>query len=564
VKPTALVSVIVPLHDQGDVVGETLESILAQQDCRFDLLVVDDGSCDGGGEVASRFVPRVRVIRQPRMGAAAARNRGLAETVGDLVVFFDADDLMPAGRLAQQMTALGRDPGLDGVFGDVLEFRAGPAPWRGEPRPGRLPGSLMIRRSALERVGGFREGAAPVEAVEWAARAQDAGLNIAHLPGVGPQGHPRSPSSRWFSHRMRYDPASERLDRVLLGAAVAPDLPGHPVAQAWAAVAAQLRLPGSADHFAGERQDLIGLLHRTARAAEAHGELAARLAGGHRRLWVSNQLRLAEIRTALDALKRDGVRHLVTGDLAMISWLGDLGARPLRRAGVMVAVADRDRAIAALQEAGWRAQLRPSGVFVGDRHITELQNLEGNRLELACAETLGVGGKSALLSGDLVLRRPDRGVLLTTLIEDPRGWLPRFKLLRLTDVALLAAGATPEEWQVVLARLRDRHQVSAAAARLRGLAMLVPGAVPDAVDASLMTWPTRSADRWAHRLDLAAPSLARHLRDSAGVRPWQVARTLPASLRLSWHLSSSWQVPLTAAGRVAERTIWSRRGGLGR
>ena len=178
------VSVVVPLHDHGDVVGETLDSILGQDPEPFEIVVIDDGSSDDGAEVVAEREPHVRLIRQSRQGVATARNRGLAATTGELVVFFDADDLMPPGRLRLQADALDRDGSLDGVFGDVVEFQTAPSPWRGEARPGRLPGSLMLRRAALERAGGFRQESAQVEAVQWAAQADDAGLRIVHLPGV--------------------------------------------------------------------------------------------------------------------------------------------------------------------------------------------------------------------------------------------------------------------------------------------------------------------------------------------------------------------------------------------
>ena len=99
-------------------------------------------------------------------------------------MFFDSDDLMSAGRLSRQAAALERVPKLDGVFGDLVEFRAGTPPWRGEPRLARLPGSFMLRRGALQRVGSFQEGGAQVEVIEWNARAVEAGLKLVHLPGV--------------------------------------------------------------------------------------------------------------------------------------------------------------------------------------------------------------------------------------------------------------------------------------------------------------------------------------------------------------------------------------------
>jgi glycosyltransferase involved in cell wall biosynthesis len=179
-----LVSVIVPLHDHAEVVGQTLDSILGQDHRPLEVVVVDDGSRDGGGDVAADYEPRVRLIRQPHRGVSIARDRGLAATSGELVVFFDSDDLMASGRLRRQAAVFEREAQLDGVFGDLVEFRAGTPPWRGEPRPARLLGSLMLRRSAVQRVGLFREGGTRVEGVEWVARVLEAGLKLEHLPGV--------------------------------------------------------------------------------------------------------------------------------------------------------------------------------------------------------------------------------------------------------------------------------------------------------------------------------------------------------------------------------------------
>jgi Uncharacterised nucleotidyltransferase len=354
-----------------------------------------------------------------------------------------------------------------------------------------------------------------------------------------------------------------RLDQVLLAAAVAPELPNRPVARAWAAAASELERPGALDRLSGERQDLIGLLHRTARAAGASNELAVRLAGGHRRTWVANQLRLGAIRPALEALARDGVRHLVTDDLAMAGWLADAGAQPLRRVRLLVPASDLDRAEATLLAAGWTLRPRPTGAYLADPRAEELEDTHGNCLELASrsadeCDELWAGAETSELPGAPAMLRPGRGMLLAALIDDAGGWLPRPELVRLADVALLSAGAAAEEWQGAIARLARSHQLKAAVVRVTGLSALVPGSVPEEMQRSLTCLHASAADRLAHRLDLAAPSLARHLRQTAGSSPVEILRALPASLRLSWNLSSAWRVPPIAVGRVAERAL--RRG----
>lgn len=87
------VSVIIPLYNKAPYIQRTLDSVLGQTFQDFELIVVDDGSTDGGGEIVARCAdPRVRLIRQENAGPGAARNRGLHEAQGELVAFLDADD----------------------------------------------------------------------------------------------------------------------------------------------------------------------------------------------------------------------------------------------------------------------------------------------------------------------------------------------------------------------------------------------------------------------------------------------------------------------------------------
>jgi glycosyltransferase involved in cell wall biosynthesis len=90
-----LVSVIIPCYNQAHFLAEAIESVLAQNHPRFEILVVDDGSTDDTSEVAARY-PEVRCLRQENRGLAAARNAGLRSSEGEYVVFLDADDrLLP-------------------------------------------------------------------------------------------------------------------------------------------------------------------------------------------------------------------------------------------------------------------------------------------------------------------------------------------------------------------------------------------------------------------------------------------------------------------------------------
>jgi glycosyltransferase involved in cell wall biosynthesis len=107
------VSVIVPLFNNSTSIEQTLRSILAQSYGNFEIIVVDDGSTDGGAEVVKSLGnPRVRLIQQANSGAAAARNTGIKQATGEWIAFLDADDLWSADNLASHLEILNRNPGI--------------------------------------------------------------------------------------------------------------------------------------------------------------------------------------------------------------------------------------------------------------------------------------------------------------------------------------------------------------------------------------------------------------------------------------------------------------------
>ncbi|MHB8457092.1 MAG: glycosyltransferase, partial [Acidimicrobiales bacterium] len=103
------VSVVIPTYPRARFITGAVESVLPQLGPGDEVLVVDDGSTDGTPEKLARFGNSVRVILQDHQGAAAARNRGVAEARGEWVAFLDSDDWWLPGRLERHLALMSSD-----------------------------------------------------------------------------------------------------------------------------------------------------------------------------------------------------------------------------------------------------------------------------------------------------------------------------------------------------------------------------------------------------------------------------------------------------------------------
>jgi glycosyltransferase involved in cell wall biosynthesis len=101
------VSVIIPLFNKAPYIQRALDSVRAQTFVDFEVIVVDDGSTDDGGSLATAYSDsRIRTIAQKNAGPGAARNRGIAEARGEYLAFLDADDEWMPGFLATSLALL--------------------------------------------------------------------------------------------------------------------------------------------------------------------------------------------------------------------------------------------------------------------------------------------------------------------------------------------------------------------------------------------------------------------------------------------------------------------------
>jgi glycosyltransferase involved in cell wall biosynthesis len=103
------ISVVIPTYNRAEKVPKTIESVLSQTFSDLEIIVVDDGSSDGTGQILREtFGDRIRYYFQPNKGVSEARNKGIAEARGEWIAFLDSDDIWDKDKLAWQLEILER------------------------------------------------------------------------------------------------------------------------------------------------------------------------------------------------------------------------------------------------------------------------------------------------------------------------------------------------------------------------------------------------------------------------------------------------------------------------
>jgi glycosyltransferase involved in cell wall biosynthesis len=188
-----LVSCIITFLNAEEFVGAAIKSVLAQTHENLELLLVDDGSTDGSTKTAlhyvKRFPDKVRYLEHAgheNRGAAASRNLGIGQAKGEYIALLDSDDVWLAHKLEEQVAILDSHPEAGMVYGQSQYWNS----WTMKPEdahrdhvpklgvqtetlfePAMLstlvyplgpatapcPSDLLVRRAAVERIGGFEE-----------------------------------------------------------------------------------------------------------------------------------------------------------------------------------------------------------------------------------------------------------------------------------------------------------------------------------------------------------------------------------------------------------------------
>jgi len=198
------VSVLLPYRDAGETIEAAIDTVLSQRRPSLELICIDDGSEDGGADEVARLAARHRALvtlRSGGTGIVGALSLGLAQARAPLVARMDGDDLCLPDRFARQEELLARDPRLGAVGTQVEAFPVAGAglrryiDWQNgvlgpEAHSTQLfiesplcHPSVMLRRSALEAVGGWRDVPWPEDYDLW-LRLDAAGFALDKVPEV--------------------------------------------------------------------------------------------------------------------------------------------------------------------------------------------------------------------------------------------------------------------------------------------------------------------------------------------------------------------------------------------
>ncbi|MBK9123562.1 MAG: glycosyltransferase family 2 protein [Chloroflexi bacterium] len=121
---TPLVSAIIATYNRRDYVCVAIDSVLAQTYPSVVLIVVDDGSTDGTGDMLrERYEDRIRYVYQANQGRSEARNHGMRLAAGEYIAFLDSDDLWEPDKLTRQIAFMREHPhyGMTHTFTSIID-----------------------------------------------------------------------------------------------------------------------------------------------------------------------------------------------------------------------------------------------------------------------------------------------------------------------------------------------------------------------------------------------------------------------------------------------------------
>lgn len=162
-----LVSVIIPCFNHGKFLQETVDSVLNSDYASLEIIIVDDESTDNSLDVAQQLAEKhgnIQVFQQKNGGPSKARNLGIKEAKGQIILPLDADDLISKEYIEEAVKILTQQEDVKVVYALAKKFGAVQGEWKLKPfssdalaKDNMIYVSALFRKTDWERVGGFSD-----------------------------------------------------------------------------------------------------------------------------------------------------------------------------------------------------------------------------------------------------------------------------------------------------------------------------------------------------------------------------------------------------------------------
>ena len=169
------VTVIIPTYNRSALLQKAVDSVLNQAHGNLELIIVDDGSDDDTGDLLDHYKKisdkKIVVVQQKNKGPAAARNRGIAESSAEYIVFLDSDDWLHPDKIGLQLAVMEGNAGCLISHTQEIWYRAGMLlnqKMKHRKQAGYIfdrcldlcavsMSTVMLKRQLIEQVGVFDE-----------------------------------------------------------------------------------------------------------------------------------------------------------------------------------------------------------------------------------------------------------------------------------------------------------------------------------------------------------------------------------------------------------------------
>ncbi len=176
------ISVIIPVFERERFLATAIENVLCQGMPSLEIIVVDDGSKDCTSEIAAQYSKHIRYFYQYNQGPSAARNKGMRHAKGNFIAFLDSDDCWTKNNLKILYQSHLDFPEVDIIMGkiqeEIVDIQSNTFKQKGNPIFSLNLQTILVKKSAVNKIGFFNESLRIGEDKDWFYRAREQKITL--------------------------------------------------------------------------------------------------------------------------------------------------------------------------------------------------------------------------------------------------------------------------------------------------------------------------------------------------------------------------------------------------